>query len=240
MATHNYFTSPHLKGLIIIDPQFKAFKSKRITSVRGFETPTTTLKIHFEVCRFSRPAAGFSCRQTFPLSLRFISLQIKAAQQRRQRRAQTKQDVFAVLFCPLLASQAHCSDSNKRWSEDLQSFIEKRQKKIVNKDTVTSCIYLTDYWVMWEVLLCTVSTVTLSEIRLLKKKQQKKSLLFDITPYNNSIYKRFHLLHKSSRTKQQITNYTRQRTNKYLYISRVVCLYQKKNLYKTFLKKRHQ
>lgn len=114
MATHNYFTSPHLKGLIIIDPQFKAFKSKRITSVRGFETPTTTLKIHFEVCRFSRPAAGFSCRQTFPLSLRFISLQIKAAQQRRQRRAQTKQDVFAVLFCPLLASQAHCSDSNKR------------------------------------------------------------------------------------------------------------------------------
>lgn len=166
MATHNYFTSPHLKGLII-DPQFKAFKSKRITSVRGFETPTTTLKIHFEVCRFSRPAAGFSCRQTFPLSLRFISLQIKAAQQRLQRRAQTKQDVFAVLFCPLLASQAHCSDSNKRWSEDLQSFIEKRQKKKLRIKTQWSCIYLTDYWVMWEVLLCTVPTVTLSEIRLL-------------------------------------------------------------------------
>lgn len=110
----------------------------------------------------------------------------------------------------------------------------------MNKDTVTSCIYLTDYWVMWEVLLCTVSTVTLSEIRLLKKKKEKRkeSLLFDITPYNNSIYKRFHLLHKSSRTKQQITNYTRQRTNKDLYISRVVCvLYQKKNLYKTLKKK---
>lgn len=108
----------------------------------------------------------------------------------------------------------------------------------MNKDTVTSCIYLTDYWVMWEVLLCTVSTVTLSEIRLLKKKR-KESLLFDITPYNNSIYKRFHLLHKSSRTKQQITNYTRQRTNKDLYISRVVCvLYQKKNLYKTLKKKK--
>lgn len=107
MAMHNYFTSPHLKGLIIIDPQFKAF--------RGFKTPTTTLKIYFEVCRFFRPAAGFSCRQTFPLSLRFISLQIKAAQQRQQRRApQTKQDVFAVLFCPLLASQAHCSDPNER------------------------------------------------------------------------------------------------------------------------------
>lgn len=106
---------------------------------------------------------------------------------------------------------------------------------------MTSCIYLTDYWVMWEVLLCTVSTVTLSEIRLLKKKKEKRkeSLLFDITPYNNSIYKRFHLLHKSSRTKQQITNYTRQRTNKDLYISRVVCvLYQKKNLYKTLKKKK--
>lgn len=166
MAMHNYFTSPHLKGLIIIDARFKAFKSKRITSVGGFKTPTTALKIYFEVCRFSRPAAGFSYRQMFPLSLRFISLQIKAAQQRQQRRApQTKQDVFAVLFCPLLASQAHCSDSNERWSDT------KRQK-IVNKETVTSCIYLTDYWVMWEILLCTVSTVTLSEIRLFKQKRK--------------------------------------------------------------------
>lgn len=105
----------------------------------------------------------------------------------------------------------------------------EKTKKIVNKDTVTSCIYLTDYWVMWEVLLCTVSTVTLSEIRLLKKNNKKESLLFDITPYNNSIYKRFHLLHKSSRTKQQITNYTQQ-TNKYLYISRVVCFVSKEKL----------
>lgn len=113
MAMHNYFTSPHLNGLIIA-ARFKDFKSKRITSVGGFKTPTTTLKIYFEVCLQEKPAAGRENLQMFPLSLRFIALQIKAAQQRRQRRAQTKQDVFAVLFCPLLASQAHCSDSNER------------------------------------------------------------------------------------------------------------------------------
>lgn len=111
------------------------------------------------------------------------------------------------------------------------SHSSRKDKKKLRIKTQWSCIYLTDYWVMWEVLLCTVSTVTLSEIRLLKKKKiTKKSLLFDITPYNNSIYKRFHLLHKSSRTKQQITNYTRQRTNKYLYISRVVCFVSKEKL----------
>lgn len=70
---------------------------------------------------------------------------------------------------------------------------------------------------MWEVLLCTVPTVTLSEIRLLKKKQQKKVCflisLHTIIPFIKGFIYYTNLVEQSSKLqithgKEQISIYT--------------------------------
>lgn len=71
---------------------------------------------------------------------------------------------------------------------------------------------------MWEVLLCTVPTVTLSEIRLLKKKQQQKKVCFlislhTIIPFIKGFIYYTNLVEQSSKLqithgKEQISIYT--------------------------------